>query len=277
MADNTEKLVLLMEAQNKDVLRKINQIERSSKKSFNNARKPLRSFNRDMKAAANSARGLAAAFAGGFSGVLIGGGIASLPGIVRDVVGEASKLGKVADKVNLTTDALQRLRYGLELTGVGVNQTDTALQRFARRVAQAANGSGELFEILRQNNLALRNQDGSMRSQIEILRDYADLINRAGSEQEQLLLAFKAFDTEGAGFVNGLKNGAVGLDILMQKADDAGGVLMKALSAKLSELTMLLQVSGETLKSTQRAPFYLRLGEFLTSLRWSKTQILFSG
>lgn len=225
MPSNQEKLVLLFEAQNKDVLRKLNQIERSSKRSFNNSRKPLKAFSRDMQQAANSARGFAAAFAGGFTGVLVAGGIAGLPGILRDVVAETSKLGKVADKVNLTTDALQRLRFGFELTGLASTQTDTALQRFARRVAQAANGSGELFEILNQNGVALRNQDGSMRSQVDILRDYANLVKGAASEQEQLLLAFKAFDTEGAGLVNGLRGGAAGLDILMQKVDEAGGVL----------------------------------------------------
>lgn len=225
MPSNQEKLVLLFEAQNKDVLRKLNQIERSSKRSFNNSRKPLKAFSRDMQQAANSARGFAAAFAGGFTGVLVAGGIAGLPGIIRGVVSETSKLGKVADRVNLTTDALQRLRYGFDLAGVASTQTDVAMQRFARRVAQAANGSGELFEILNQNGVALRNQDGSMRSQIDILRDYANLIKGARSEQEQLLLAFKAFDTEGAGLVNALRGGAAGLDILMQKADEAGGVL----------------------------------------------------
>lgn len=225
MPSNQEKLVLLFEAQNKDVLRKLNQIERSSKRSFNNSRKPLKAFSRDMQQAANSARGFAAAFAGGFTGVLVAGGIAGLPGIIRSVVSETSKLGKVADRVNLTTDALQRLRYGFDLAGVASTQTDVAMQRFARRVAQAANGSGELFEILNQNGVALRNQDGSMRSQIDILRDYANLIKGARSEQEQLLLAFKAFDTEGAGLVNALRGGAAGLDILMQKADEAGGVL----------------------------------------------------
>jgi hypothetical protein len=232
MAENTQRLVMLIEAQNKDVLRKLNQIERSSKQAFDNSRKPLRQFNGDMVKAAGTAKKLAAAFGVGFAAA----GLASLPSIIRGVVGEASQLAKTADKIGLGVEELQRLRFGFELTGVAANQTDTAMQRFSRRVAQAANGSGELYEILRQNDVALRNQDGSMRSQTAILRDYANLIQNAGSEQERLLLAFKAFDTEGAALVNGLKAGASGLDELMGKADAAGGVIDEALIRKAEEI-----------------------------------------
>lgn len=232
MAENKEKLVLLIEAQNKDVMRKLSQIERASRNAFDNSRKPLKAFNQDMIKAASAARTLLAAFAGG----LAIGGLATLPGAIRGIVAEASQIGKVADKIGLTTDELQKLRFGFELAGVAANQTDTAMQRFSRRVAQAANGSGELYEILRQNGVALREQDGSMRSQSAILRDYANLIQNAGSEQERLLLAFKAFDTEGAALVNGLKNGSAGLDELMGKAAAAGGVLEEELIRKAEEI-----------------------------------------
>ncbi len=99
-----------------------------------------------------------------------------------------------------------------------------AMQRFSRRVAEAASGAGELIPILKANNLALRDTDGNMRPLIAILRDYADLIKNAGSDQERLLLAFKAFDSEGAALVNTMKNGAdpAFSTISRQTARDAG-------------------------------------------------------
>lgn len=170
-------------------------------------------------------------------GPALGGlGLLSISRNIRTVVSDLSQLGKVAAKVGVDAEQLQRLQFGFELSGVAANTTNMALQRFSRRVAEAANGSGELLPILEANNVALRDADGRMRSQIDVLRDYANLIRGASSSQERLLLAFKAFDSEGAAFVVGLQNGASGLDTLMSKADEAGGVIENELVKKAEEL-----------------------------------------
>lgn len=206
-----------------------------TQRAFDQARNNGRRFNREidrttvgMRAAATAARAFAAAFT-----------VTAVTGFVRgirDVVAEASKIGKVADRVGVSVEALQELRFGFELAGVAASQTDMGLQRFSRRVAQAANGSGELHEILKANNVELRNADGTMRSQVAILRDYAELIKNAGSEQEQLLLAFKAFDSEGAAMVNALRGGASALDHMSERAAAAGGVLEEELVRKAEEI-----------------------------------------
>ncbi|KZK96446.1 hypothetical protein PsAD5_02639 [Pseudovibrio sp. Ad5] len=162
--------------------------------------------------------------------------VAKLTAAIKSAVSEGSKLAKVADKVGVTTDELQRMRYGFELTGVAAGTTDTALQRFSRRVGEAANGSGVLYEILKANGVQLRDSSGKMKTQGQILGEYADLIKNASSEQERLLLSFKAFDREGAGLVLALKNGSKGLDELMGKADEAGGVLDEKLLRKAEKI-----------------------------------------
>ncbi|MBN7755541.1 hypothetical protein JYP46_01780 [Nitratireductor aquimarinus] len=151
-------------------------------------------------------------------------------------VADAAKIGKVADKVGLATDELQQLRYVAELAGVQASQMDVAMQRFSRRVAEAANGSGELLKVLEANGVTLREADGTMRSQRDILRDYADLIKNAGSEQEQLLLAFKAFDTEGAALVNLFRDGSEAIDTMAQKTEEAGGVIDEELIRRAEKI-----------------------------------------
>ncbi|WP_068310450.1 hypothetical protein [Polycladidibacter hongkongensis] len=162
--------------------------------------------------------------------------LAKLTTAIKTAVSEASRLAKVADKVGVTTDELQRLRYGFELAGVAAGTTDTALQRFSRRVAEAANGSGVLHDILKANGIQLRDSSGRMKTQSRILGEYAQLIKNASSEQERLLLSFKAFDREGAGLVLALKNGSKGLDELMGKAAEAGGVLDEKLLRKAEKI-----------------------------------------
>ena len=166
-------------------------------------------------------RSLIGAFAKGF----VVGGLASLPTVLQETAKAAANIGDVADKVGLTTDELQELRYAAEQTGVETRAMDVAMQRFSRRTAQAAAGQGELVDILRANGIALRDNEGNMRPLVDILGDYAVLIKNAGSEQEALLLAFKAFDTEGAALVNTLRNGGDALDDMGAAAHEVNQVL----------------------------------------------------
>lgn len=180
--------------------------------------------------------GIGRTFAAGFVGGMFAGGLADLQRGVRDLVSEVTKIADVSKMVGLGTEDLQRLRYGFEVTGVAVDQTDAALRRFAPRIGEAANGAGPLHEVLKANNIQLRNADGSMRSQIELLRDYANLIKNAASHQDRLTLAFRAFDVAGASMVQALESGAAGLDDMMDKADEAGGVIEDELIQRAAEL-----------------------------------------
>lgn len=179
---------------------------------------------------------LAKTFAAGLAGGIFAGGAAGFVGGIRRINQEMAKLSDTAKMVGVGIEELQRLRYGFETAGVSVGDLDTGMRRFARRIGEAANGGGQLHAVLKANNVQLRNADGSMRSQVDLLRDYANLIQNAGSHQERLALAFKAFDVGGAAMVDALKDGAAGLDILMGKADEAGGVIDAELVKRAAEL-----------------------------------------
>lgn len=158
----------------------------------------------------------------GFSGVLATVGFGSL---VRESVQYADSIAKTADKVGVSTSALQELRFAAEQSGVATNTLDMALQRFSRRVGEAAQGSGELKDTLKSYGIEVRDANGQTRTTEAVLNDLADVIQRAGSDQERLRIAFKAFDSEGAAFVNALRNGSDGLDEFRDRAKELGLVM----------------------------------------------------
>lgn len=194
-----------------------------------------RKFEQEISAPLNRINGLMTTFGRGLLAGMGAGSLGQIARTTRSIVSEFAKLGNVADMIGVGVEDLQRLRYGFETTGVAVNDVDTGMRRFARRIGEAANGGGQLFEVLKANNVQLRNADGSMRSQIDLLRDYADLIKNAGSHQERLALAFKAFDVGGAAMVDALKDGADGLNKLMDKTEEAGGVISEELIRRAQE------------------------------------------
>ncbi|WP_265518971.1 tail tape measure protein [Nitratireductor luteus] len=156
---------------------------------------------------------------------------------VRQMITDIADIGDVADKVGLTTDALQELRFKGEQTGVTIGTVDMAMQRFARRIAEVAAGANnDLAAILKANNVQLRDQEGNLRRQEDVLADYADLIKNARNEQDKLRLAFVAFDSEGAALVNTLKDGADGLEKNREQAQKLGVVLDRDIIARADEL-----------------------------------------
>ncbi|HAF38065.1 MAG TPA: hypothetical protein DCG72_03690, partial [Gammaproteobacteria bacterium] len=136
---------------------------------------------------------------------------AAISTAVVKVANDIDKLGKTAERLGLTTKELQELRYAAELSGVPIATLETSMQRFARRLGEAAKGEGVLKDVIKRTNIKLRDQNGKMRSVIDIFRDYADVVQKTGSQQEKLLLLIKAFDTEGGKMFEILKNGSAGL------------------------------------------------------------------
>ena len=143
----------------------------------------------------------------------------------RQAIAYADSIAKVADKVGVTTEQLQELRFAAEQSGVSARTLDMALQRFARRTGEVAAGSGELLKTWEALGLEIRDQEGNMRPLNDLLADYANAIQNAGSQQEKLRLAFKAFDSEGAALVNLLDQGAEGLEEFKKQAQELGIIL----------------------------------------------------
>lgn len=172
------------------------------------------------------------------AGVVVG--VNQIKGALLETVAAGNRLQTTADKLGLTTTQLQELRIAGEQFNIAQTTTDMALQRFGRRLAEAAQGGGELKATLDQYGIAARDANGRMRSTTEVLKDYADVIQNAESEQEQLRLAFKAFDSEGVSFVNLMREGSRGLIEYTTAAHAFGQVIEREQIKKLAELDVAL-------------------------------------
>ena len=144
---------------------------------------------------------------------------------VRAALDYADAIGKTADKIGLSTESLQALRFAAEQSGVETRNLDMAMQRFARRTGEAVSGTGELVKTYQRLGINLRDANGQIKTTEELLVEYAAAIQKAGTSQEQLALAFKAFDSEGAALVNMLRDMNGGYDELIAKAREAGVVM----------------------------------------------------
>ena len=175
-------------------------------------------------------------------------GATMLADMARRSLEFADTLVAAADRTSFAVDELERLRFAGYQNRIEFGQTDMALQRFSRRLAEAAQGSGELRADLQRMGIQLRDSNGSMRSSYDILLDFADVVANAESEQEQLRLAFKAFDSEGAAFVNVLREGRAGLEAYARAAEEADAVMGDGLARSAAEANRRLREMQQTLQ-----------------------------
>jgi hypothetical protein len=135
-------------------------------------------------------------------------------------------LGKTADKLGATTEALAGLRHAGELTGVANNKMDMSLQRMTRRLSEVAEtGSGPAAKALKEMGL---NAEELLKLPLEEqLGAVADGMQNAATQGDKVRLAFALFDSEGVDLVNTLSKGSEGLATMIKEADDLGVTLSR--------------------------------------------------
>jgi hypothetical protein len=150
---------------------------------------------------------------------------------IKSSIDFADNLGKTASKLGVTTDFLQEMRFAADQSGVSIQTADMALQRFARRAAEAAVGTGEAKGALEQMRIELRDGEGQLRSTEALFSDAMKALGDIEDPAEKLRLAFKLFDSEGAALVNM----AEGFKRLQKEAREMGIVLDQATIVKAEE------------------------------------------
>jgi len=159
--------------------------------------------------------------------------VAVAAAIFKSTASNIDSLAKTADKLGLATDKLVGLRFAAEQTGIAQDTLDMALQRSTRRIAEAAQGTGEAVKAL--DTLGLSAEDLAKKSPDEQMRDIADAMMQVEGEGNKLALAFKLFDSEGAALVNTLAGGSAALDDFQSRADAMGIALSRIDAAKVEQ------------------------------------------
>ena len=156
----------------------------------------------------------------------------------------ADKLIDTSKKLGVSTDFLQAWNFEALQIGISTETSNMALQRFGRRLGEAARGQGVLTAVLREGNISLRDSEGRMRSTTDVLADYADMVQNAESSNEQLRLSNLAFDSEGVGLVTMLRNGSDGLANMIVNARKLNAVVTNQSLVSINKLTTKLKMLG---------------------------------
>jgi hypothetical protein len=100
----------------------------------------------------------------------------------------ADDLANTANRVGLTTEAVQTLRKAADYLGASVSDVDNALTKWNLNLAKARQGQGDLARILRDAGIATTDQNGKVRDGIDVFGDYVELLRATRSESERMMI-----------------------------------------------------------------------------------------
>lgn len=155
----------------------------------------------------------------------------SFAAIYKSAASANDALAKHADKIGISTEALSGLRHQADLNGVSQEKLDLGLQRMVRRVAEAAQGTGEAKNAIKE--LGLEADALAAMSPDQQFKAIADQMQNVGSQSDKVRLGFKLFDSEGVGLINAMRGGADEISRAQKEAEKLGITVNRIDAAKI--------------------------------------------
>lgn len=156
------------------------------------------------------------------------------------------QLAKTADKLGLTTEALAGMRHAADLTGVSQRKLDLGLQRMTRRVSEAAQGTGEAQDAIRELGLDARAL--AKLSPDQQFSRVAAAMEQVGNQSDRVRLGFKLFDSEGVDLINTLRLGENGLAAVAREAEILGLSISRVDASKMEQANDAMTRAGGVVK-----------------------------
>lgn len=146
--------------------------------------------------------------------------LTAIPRFITESLGQADAIQKLNQRLGASTEALSQYKYVADLTGVSFNTLTTGWQRMTRRIAEAAQGTGEAKNALAELGLDVeRLNQLAPEEQFEVL---ADAITSVKNPADQVRLAMKLFDSEGVALLQTMQGGSEAIRVMRDEADSLG-------------------------------------------------------
>lgn len=186
-----------------------------------------------------------------FGALLAVGGGAAFSSIVKGSLDAANRLGDLSTRLGASVEGLSRLEYAAKLTGVSSNTLATGMQRATRRIADAANGSGEAVGALNELGLsATKLKELRPEQQFEVL---ADALEAVPDQADKVRLSMKILDSEGVSLLQTMAGGSAAIRAMGEESDATGNTISTkfAKSATTANAAMIkLGASGTALTNS---------------------------
>jgi len=182
----------------------------SNTKHLTNGLKGARSRVRGFALATKAAMGIAAGAAAGFVGFKM----------LQGQMQQLDKTAKLAQQTGFGAATIAGLGFAAEQTGADVSVLETALQKFTRRMGDAANRGGPVAETLKRIGQPIGTLQGLSPDE-QFLR-ISEAISKIDDPGKRAAATFDLFGRQGQDLINMFANGRAGMEGFIAEADKLG-------------------------------------------------------
>lgn len=228
----------------------------------------FRSLNQNLNKTQGALRGLR-----GPMGALFGGAaVAGIAEFTRRSIAAGDAIAKTADKIGITTDALQEYSHVADLAGVSQERFTKGVTDFTRRFGELRNNTGSLVTFLDKYDKELLSVLRTQTDTTEAFEITLDAMAKAPNAAERAALGFAAFGRAGVDMANVARTGAEEIARLRQEARDLGIVIDERLLRNAEKAQDQLSTLGRVIKTNLTAAV-LELAPLIADLSESLVQM----
>ncbi|HOX55211.1 MAG TPA: hypothetical protein PLC32_07190 [Candidatus Omnitrophota bacterium] len=137
---------------------------------------------------------------------------------IKKTIDYADELVKTSQSLGIPVEALSKLKYAADLSGVSFDELKSAVVKMGKATSENAS----FFKAL---GVEINNTDGSVRNSYDILSDLSEVISRMPDGIDKTNIIIKLFGKNAANLVPLLNSGKKGLKELASEAEKLGIVI----------------------------------------------------
>lgn len=173
----------------------------------------------------------------------------------NDAVDKADGLVKLSDRVGVSVERMQELRFAGARTGREIQEIDNAVENFNRRVGEAANGTGEAAKTFDNLGVSVRDANGAIRPTDELFLEVADAIASMSTQAEKGAAAQKLFEETGLRLLNFFDQGSEKIRAMGDEARALGLILDEDLARGAERVRDSVDVASEIIDTNLNRAF----------------------
>lgn len=158
----------------------------------------------------------------------------AISAFVKSQIDAMDNLGKLSQKIGVTTNDLSKLAYSARLSDVDIGSLQQSFVILARGLSEASQGSGNALNAFNALGISIRNTDGTLKTSQQIMLEVADLFATMEDGAQKTALAVAIFGRAGANLIPLLNQGSKAIREQGDELERLGGVVT-AKAAKEAE------------------------------------------
>lgn len=158
-------------------------------------------------------------------------GIAVFRGLVNATFQSADAIGKLADRLGVSTESYIGLAHAANLAGVGSSEFAAVIEKMTKNLGEAALGGGPVEEAL--NQLGLSAQNLANVSPDEAFLQISDAISKIENPAQRAAIAVDVFGKKGQALLNTMMQGRGAIEAQAAEARNFGTAISRVDAAQI--------------------------------------------